>query len=183
MLFLKGLWEALTRLPREVWYALAIGLALWWASSWYQGKLEEARLGGASEQAAADTLAFIEAQQRAEGLERDLHEAMRAKQDKVTERVDHDHASAVADIDRAAAAKLQRHEARQADRRRAQGAEGGAVSQAAGGDHEAYCAAAGWVPFGRALSMAVDAEKDAAQARACAAWVTEQSAAWPEPDG
>ena len=180
---LAAVWAALKRVPREVWYVLAIGLALWLAHGWYQGKLEDAKADGRAEQAAADTVAFIQAQQRAEQLERDLHEAMRAKQGKVTERVDHDHATAVADIDRAAADKLRRHEARQADRRRTESAEGGTVPAAAGGDHEAYCAAAGWIPFGRALSMASDAEKDAAQARACAAWVTEQADAWPEPDG
>jgi hypothetical protein len=174
------IWSGLRRVPREIWYALAIALALWWAQGWLEGKIEDARAEGATAQAAADTLAFIEAQQRAEQLQAELHAAMREKQDLVTERVDHAHADAVADIDRAAADKLRRHEARQADRRRAGGAEGGAVPEGAGDDQEAYCAAAGWVPFGRALSMAIDAEKDAAQARACAAWVTEQEKAWPD---
>jgi hypothetical protein len=159
---------------------LALWLAWWQVTAWHARQIEGVADAARTEQAMLDTAAFAEVAEQARQLQDQLIAAQTAKATAITAKVDHDHSNAVADIDRAVAAKLREQAARQARARGTGNDTATAIPGAAGGDHEAYCAASGWLPFGRALSMAADAEKDAAQARACAAWVTEQAAAWPK---
>jgi hypothetical protein len=169
---------------RRLGIALGAALALWaaWSAvtAWHARQIERVADAARSEQAALDTAAFAEVAEEARRLQDRLVAATAARAAKITGKVDHDHATAVADIDRAVAAKLREQAAREARARRAGDDQATAIPAAAGGDPEAHCAATGWLPFGRALMMARDAEKDAAQARACAAWVSEQAAAWPK---
>lgn len=177
---------ALVRLLRRIGIGIAIALALFiaWrvAIGWHDRQIERVQLAARAEQAAADTIAFAAAAEDARQLQEKLITATAAKGTAISKRTADDLASAAVDIDRAVAAKLRAHAARQA---RAGGPGQDAatvVSGAAAGDNEGYCAATGWLSFGRALKMAQDAEHDAAQARSCTAWVQDQAAAWPAAD-
>ena len=165
----------LARLPwRIIGPALGAVALLAVALHWHAGRVEAVKLAARAEQKAADGAAYREAARKAEAIQKAAVRAAVARQQAITERIDHDQARAAVDIDRLVAERLRAHAARQA---RAGGAgEGGAdtLSPAARLNHEAYCEASGWLSFGRALNMARDAETDAAQARACSAWVTEQ---------
>lgn len=177
--FLAPILARLGIIPRWVWLALAAGLLILWHQSHAARQISAARLAGRQEQAAADTAAFAEALRLAEARQRAAIEAQRSRASAITERNTRDHAQALADIDAAVAGKLRGQAAREA-RAGAAGAGGAAaLSGAASGDPDAHCAATGWLPFGRALSLATDAERDAAQARACTGWVIAQRAAWP----
>lgn len=173
-----------SRWLRKIGLGLAVLAALWLAwgqvTAWHGRQIAAVADAARTEQAALDTAEFAKMADEARTLQDRLVAATVAKATAITGKVDHDHADAVADIDRAVAAKLRQQAAREARARGAGGDAATAIPGAAGGDPEAYCAATGWLPFGRALTMASDAEKDAAQARACAAWVTEQQAAWPK---
>lgn len=169
---------------RKAGIAIGALVALWLAwgqvTAWHARQIERVADAARTEQAALDTAAFAQVAEEARQLQDRLVAAQTAKATVITGKVDHDHSTAVADIDRAVAAKLREQAAREARARRPGDDAATAIPGAAGGDPEAYCAATGWIPFGRALTMASDAEKDAAQARSCAAWVSEQAAAWPK---
>lgn len=160
--------------------ASALVLAVKLAAAWHDRRIEAVMLAARQEQAAADTKAFIEAQAIATDEQARIVKVADAKGAAITERISHDFEARIDAIDRTAAAKLRAHAAREANRGAA--GQGGTVevSDAAGGNPESYCAATGWLPFGRALTMATDAEHDAEQARQCAAWVVQQQSAWPQ---
>jgi hypothetical protein len=172
------------RWVRKIGIVIGALLALWlaWGQviAWHDRKITAVADAARTEQAALDTAAFAQVADEARQLQERLVAAQTVKATAITGKVDHDHSTAVADIDRAVAAKLREQAAREARARRPGEDAATAIPATAGGDPEAYCTAAGWLPFGRALMMAADAEKDAAQARSCAAWVSEQAAAWPK---
>ena len=166
------------------WPALVVVAALVGLWLWHGGKVArvvtEAEMAGRRAQAAADTQAFAEAMDMAVADQAAAVAAGVRTAEAITEENRREFANHDDDIDRAADAKLRAQAARDADRRAARQGGADAVPGAAVGDPEAYCAASGWIPFGRALKMATDAEKDANQARQCAAWVSEQAEAWPK---
>lgn len=180
--FLDGLFA--NRWLRKIGIGIGALLALWfvWGHvlAWHGRQVKAVADAARTEQARLDTAEFAKMADEARRLQDRLIATQTAKAAAITGKVDHDHSNAVADIDRAVAAKLRQQAAREARARGTGTGAATAIPGAAGGDPEAYCTAAGWLPFGRALSMATDAEKDAAQARACTAWVTEQAAAWPK---
>lgn len=175
-----GMIAALSRVPPWVWRALAIAGAIagiWW---WHNSEVAQARRDGAAAQKALDDAAVTSAATGAERAQAALAAALAQKQAIINERTDHALRDADDAVARAAADKRRLHEKRQADRRLSGADQAAAVPGAASGDNETYCTATGWIPFGRALTMATDAERDANQARQCAAWVAEQQAAWPQ---
>ena len=184
---LDALFARLPWLRKALVIAGAAGLlALAWhlGTAWHARQIVRvttaARLAGRAEQKAVDRAAFIAARDAATAQQARIVKAAEARGAVITERISHDFEKRVDAIDRAAAAKLRAHTARQADRGDAGAGAATQVPGAATGDPEAYCTAAGWLPFGRALTMAQDAEHDAEQARQCAAWVGEQAKAWPQ---
>jgi hypothetical protein len=179
--FLAPILARLGIIPRWVWLALAAGLLILWHQSHAARQISAARLAGRQEQAAADTAAFRAAQDAATARQDALITAAATRARAISERTSRELEASAVDIDAAVAAKLRAHAAREARAGGAGGDAAAALSGAAASDPEAHCAATGWLPFGRALTLARDAERDAAQARACTGWVLEQQAAWPAP--
>jgi hypothetical protein len=150
------------------------GLLCWAALAWHDGKVNAVRIAAKASQRAADEAVYRQAAQEAEDKQRRAVRAAVGRQEAITHEKDIQHARDIADLRRAYDRKLRGQADREANLRRSGHDGAGAISEAARSNHEAYCEAAGWIPFGRALNMARDAEEDAAQARSCAAWVKEQ---------
>jgi hypothetical protein len=167
-------------LARRFWPVLLVLVGMYALSEWHKGAVDDARDAGRQEQAEVDAVAFKEAQRIAEADQAAIVAAVGAQAKAITERKARDSKTDDAAIDRLVAAKLREKVAREANPGGASEGAATPVPDAAGRDPEAYCAQTGWIPFGRALKMATDAERDASQARQCAAWVTEQQTAWPE---
>lgn len=169
----------LRKLPREIWYALALlGLlaGLW---LWHTSKVDDAYVAGAAAQAQVDTIAVKKAAVAAAAKQDKTIADLTAKQTKINQERDHALTEAHGDIDRLAAALKLRHEAKTnpGGARRDKAA---AVPSPARLAADAACAAGGWLSFDSSLLMATDAEHDAAQLRELQAWVIAQQKAWPE---
>jgi hypothetical protein len=185
MLTLAGIGAALRRVPREVWYVLAIGLAVWLAHGWYQGKLDQAfkdgQQQGAAAQALVDARAYTEAAIAAADAQQAVIDSLRAKQIKINERttdaLKHEHAALSRSYDDL---RLRWAEHRKAHPGGAREGGASAIPGAAAGFDAAYCAAEGWVSFDVAAAAAEAADKAIAKDDLWIDWALEQQAAWPD---
>jgi hypothetical protein len=183
MAVLAGIWEALRRLPREVWYVLAIGLALWIGHAWHERRIAEVIMTAKQEQAAADTAAFREAQDIAAEQQRKLVARTTARVEAINERTTDALEARNDDLARSYDDLRMRWAAHRAAESKSRGGAAAGVPGAAAGADAADCAAQGWVSFDVAAAAAEAADRAIAKDDAWIAWAKAQEAAWPRPDG
>lgn len=168
------------RVPRQIWYILAVMLLALVAWRWHAGQVESAyRLGGI-DQSRIDEQLVRQASAAAEAGQNALRTAVKSRQVKVTKGTDDALLAKHTDLARRYDDLRLRWAAHRAD----QGGSGErgatAVPGAAAGIDDAACAARGWVSFDTATAAAQAADTAIARDDAWRAWVTTQAAAWPE---
>lgn len=77
----------LGKLPREVWYALALALAVWLAFRWYDGQIDAAEKRGAQAENARLTAKALELKRNTDALTRKIADTLRSRNDDQARRI------------------------------------------------------------------------------------------------
>jgi hypothetical protein len=170
----------LDRVPRPLWYLLAIVISALLAWAWHSDKVETAYARGAAEQSRIDEQRVREASAAAEAGQNALRTALKSRQMKVTKGSDDALLAKNADLARRYDDLRLRWASYRADQGSAGESGATAFPRTAVGVDDAACAAAGWVSFDFAAAAAEAADTAIARDDAWRAWVTAQAMAWPE---
>lgn len=177
---LIGIRAFLGKVPREVWYALAVALALFLLWRWHDGKVDAAFTAGATEQAKADRKAVAAAERAATKAQADLKARTAATSAAISKGTDNALQKDNARLARSYDDLRMRWAAYRADQGgTGQGGPAGATS-AAGVTDDAYCTAQGWVSFDTAATAAQAADEAIAKDDAWRQWWAAQQEAWPK---
>jgi len=159
---------------------IGAALLIWAAYGWHAGKVEAAFVRGAKEQAAADTLAFTEAQRLAAAAQAKIIVTAKAEQAKISKGTADDLQKRNDDIARSYADLRLRWAAREANSGGPGQSGATAAAGAAAGAAGAACAAQGWVSLDVAATAAEAADTAIARDDAWRAWYEAQATAWPK---
>lgn len=144
--------------------------------------LDRIRADAMAEQKAADTIAFMDAQIKAERAQAAKVDQARADGIRIGKELANDYAETGSRIDAAAAAlgRLWQAETRPGAGRADGGAATGISDATPGTAAAAQCAAAGWVFLPVAIQLAAGADREAARGDALSAFLTQNAAGWPK---
>lgn len=172
--------KTIARLPRPIWYILAVlvAVALMWR--WHIGRIDAAYTAGGTAQAILDGAAFEKAAVAAEAAQAAVKAALVVRQGRVTKGTEDALLAKNADLSRRYDDLRLRWAAYHAGERGAGESGATIVSGAARGIDDAACAAQGWVSFDTAAAAAEAADVAIARDDAWRAWVLGQKGVWVE---